>query len=138
MKVESTCSLLQGRFNLSRPPDPPPFKPNFTYLSAPLPPDEIDRIKAFKRMNVPYPDWALKNARHLVVLAMRTLQTEHAALSFFDRKNEVMRAECGYNRAVIPRNESIGAHVLLSNDAMVVLDTLKVCILSFVVLLLLE
>ncbi|KAI9790174.1 MAG: hypothetical protein M1816_005374 [Peltula sp. TS41687] len=115
----------EGRFNLSRPPVPPPLKPSFTYLSAPLPPNELERIKAFRQLNVPYPDWALKNARHLVILAMRTLQTEHAAISFFDRKNEVMRAECGYNRAVIPRSESIGAHVLLSNEAMVVLDTLK-------------
>lgn len=78
-------------------------------------------------MNVAYPNWALKRARHLIIIGMRNLQTEHASLSFFDRKDEVMRAESGYDRAVIPRHESIGAHLLLSNEAMVLLDTHKVC-----------
>ena len=96
-------------------------------MPAPLPATEMDRLKAFKRMNVAYQDWALQKAHHYAVSAMRTLHAEHAALSFFDRKNEIMRAESGYNRATIPRQESIGAHILLSNEAMVILDTHKVC-----------
>ncbi|KAI9813737.1 MAG: hypothetical protein M1826_002382 [Phylliscum demangeonii] len=113
----------EGRYNLSHPPEPPPRKPSFRHLPAPAPASESTRIQVFRRMNVPYTGWALRQARHLVMQGLRALDTEHAALSFFDRRNEIMRAESGYNRAVIPRAESIGAHVLLSTEALVVLDT---------------
>lgn len=119
----------QGRFNLSRPPDPPPRKPDFLYFQAPAVPDELSRIKAFKLLNVAYPEWALKHARLLVVQAMRFFKTSRASISFFDRRNEVMKAESGYNRAVIPRTESIGAHCLFSMEAMVILDTRNVCVI---------
>jgi hypothetical protein len=58
---------------------------------------------------------------------MRVFQTRCASVSFFDRKYEIIKTECGVGRSSIPRKESIGAHVLLSSEPMVVLDTLKVC-----------
>lgn len=77
-------------------------------------------------MDRPYPAWALRNARHLVVEAMQLLEASHSSLSFFDRRNEVMRAESGYKRAVIPRDESLAAHTISSSGPMVVLDTHEV------------
>ena len=58
---------------------------------------------------------------------MRVFQTESAALSFFDAREEVMRAEQGYNQEFISRAVSIGAHVLLSQgEPMILLDARQV------------
>lgn len=35
----------EGRFNLSNPPDPPPRKLEFDHLTAPIPPNEKDRLQ---------------------------------------------------------------------------------------------
>jgi hypothetical protein len=97
------------------------------YLSAPNPPNETARLKAYQRTVFELPDYAEKAAQHLVALAVRVFQTESAALSFFDAHDEVMRAEQGYNYEVIPRVLSIGAHVLLSKgEPMILLDAQQV------------
>ncbi len=57
---------------------------------------------------------------------MKQLETRYAAISFFDKKVEIMRAECGYKRAIIPRSESLAAHLLLAHGPMVLLDTHQV------------
>ena len=88
--------------------------------------NETQRLMAFQRIDVPWPDWAMTKSRHLIQLAMRVFQTQYAAMSFFDHRNEIMKAECGYKRGAVPRNISIGAHALLSMEPMVVLDTFEV------------
>lgn len=35
----------EGRFNLSNPPDPPPKRPGFDHLTAPVPPNEKQRLE---------------------------------------------------------------------------------------------
>ena len=35
----------EGRFNVSNPPDPPPRRPDFDHLTAPLPPNEKQRLE---------------------------------------------------------------------------------------------
>lgn len=35
----------EGRFNLSNPPDPPPRRPGFDHLTAPVPPNEKQRLE---------------------------------------------------------------------------------------------
>jgi hypothetical protein len=48
------------------------------------------------------------------------------AVSFFNNKNEYIKAERGYNAQNISRSTSIAAHGLLSADVFVVPDTEKV------------
>lgn len=48
------------------------------------------------------------------------------AISFFNDKNEYIKAERGYNLQNISRPCSIAAHGLLSADVFVILDTEKV------------
>lgn len=43
----------EGRFNVSTPPDPPPKRPSFESLSAPLPPNEKQRLKV-SRSDIPH------------------------------------------------------------------------------------
>jgi hypothetical protein len=38
----------EGRFNVSNPPDPPPRRPGFNHLTAPLPPNERERLEVNK------------------------------------------------------------------------------------------
>lgn len=38
----------EGRFNVSNPPDPPPRRPGFDHLAAPLPPNERERLEVNK------------------------------------------------------------------------------------------
>lgn len=49
-----------------------------------------------------------------------------AAISFIDEDCEIFKAEHAFNRKYVGRSESIGAHVLLSNEPVVILDTEKV------------
>lgn len=50
-----------------------------------------------------------------------------ASISLIDETVEIFKAEYGFNRKYVDRRESIGAHVLLSDEPMVLLDVTKVC-----------
>ncbi|KAI9885541.1 MAG: hypothetical protein M1823_002680 [Watsoniomyces obsoletus] len=113
----------EGRFNVSRPPQPPPRKITFQFLPALSPSDEIERLKAVKRIGAMGPHWDAEKSTELVRDAALELGTRFAALSLFDRKHEIVRAGSGYDAGVIPRGESIGAHLLLGSGPMVILDT---------------
>ncbi len=99
----------------------------FQYLPALPPSDEMDRLKAVKGLSAVDPFWDPKS-RELVRDAARQLGTCFAALSLFDRKHEIVRAGSGYSGGVIPRRESIGAHLMLGSGPMVILDTRDVSI----------
>ena len=111
---------------MNNPPLPPPRNAKFNHLPALTPPDELKRIEVYKKIFSLYPRWAMANAIDDYHTAKRLLRTEHASLSVLDRKHEIMRVESGYNRAMIPRHDSLGAHVLIGKDMMIVLDTHKV------------
>ncbi|KAH0545081.1 hypothetical protein FGG08_000852 [Glutinoglossum americanum] len=115
----------EGRFNISNPPDPPPRPPNFSYLTAPAPPDEVERLRAVEQINLNYPDWASSKAKHLVHLARKVFGTCYASVSLVDNHNEILKAEHGYQTSSVSRDMSVGAHVLLSTNSMVILDTGK-------------
>ena len=55
--------------------------------------------------------------------ALEVVDASHGSISIFSRNSERMKAECGYNRVVIPRPQSLAAHLLLANGPMVILDT---------------
>lgn len=65
-------------------------------------------------------------ARSLIMAATTRFAIPWAAISFFDHDSEIVQAERGYSRHLIPRHESIASHVLLTNEVMTVLDTQKV------------
>jgi hypothetical protein len=49
----------EGRFNLSNPPDPPPRRPEFNHLIAPLPPNERQRLKVGSLTDCSYGLWGM-------------------------------------------------------------------------------
>ncbi|KAF8541161.1 hypothetical protein BDD12DRAFT_530334 [Trichophaea hybrida] len=115
----------EGRFNVSNPPDPPPRRPEFNHLTAPAPPDERQRLKAVKACNTILPTAAQEKCHRLVLLARKVFQTRMACISLVDENLELVKAEHSFGRKYITRADSIGAHVLLGNEPMVVLDTVK-------------
>lgn len=117
---------LKGRFNIVSPPDPPPTKSSFSFLPAVNPVNETERLAAYENCNHEWNDWTCTRARDLVFDALLKFDAPWAAISFFDHDSELVIAELGYNRQIIPRRESIAAHVLFSTDSMVISDLQKV------------
>ncbi|KAI9889138.1 MAG: hypothetical protein M1814_005729 [Vezdaea aestivalis] len=115
----------EGRFNTSNPPDSPPAHTSFKYLQAPYPPNEGDRLEAVGLININFPDYAIQKMRYTLKLAMQIFQTRCATISLFERDCETVRAANGTKCFTMPRKHSIGSHVLLSSEPMVVLDTMK-------------
>lgn len=114
------------------PPVPPPKSSTFTYLPSTYPPNEIDRLATFQSSqiwsgtDIEWSNLEIEGARSLITAAMKIFATPCAAISFFDRDSEIVQAERGYSRHLIPRHESIASHVVLTNEVMAVLDTEEV------------
>lgn len=118
----------QGRYNLSTPPDPPPRRPEFTYLPAPAPPNEAERVKTVEFTDVGvFPKWAAEKQKKYVLLARKTFDIPFASISYVNRTHETLRCEVGYRPdyilGFIPRGYSLAAHAILSTEPMVILDT---------------
>lgn len=62
----------------------------------------------------------------LLFSVMVKFELKSVAISFFNSKNEFIKAERGYNVEAISRPNSIAAHGLLSADVFVIPDTEKV------------
>lgn len=71
--------------------------------------------------------WDSDRIRELLPEIMRNFKSGGCAASSFSNREEVIKAERGYNTDLIPRSTSIAAHALLSTEVFVVLDTKKVC-----------
>jgi hypothetical protein len=123
---------LQGRYSLTVPPDPPPKSSKFTYLPSTYPPNEMERLATFhlsqiwSGTDIEWSSLEVEGARSLIMAATKKFATPWAAISFFDRNSEIVQAERGYSRHLIPRHESIASHVLLTDEVMTVFDTQKV------------
>ncbi|KAI9702039.1 MAG: hypothetical protein M1836_001383 [Candelina mexicana] len=117
----------EGRLNLSTPPVPPPRNSQFDYLSAPLSTTEERRLVAVSKIKLVLRSLGRtpEAAERIAFDAKRTLRAKHASVSFVDWESEVMIAGWGYNRAVISRNASIGAHAILCNEVMMIADAGK-------------
>ncbi|RPB27657.1 hypothetical protein L211DRAFT_834515 [Terfezia boudieri ATCC MYA-4762] len=115
----------EGRFNLSNPPEPPSQRPRFQYFSAPIPIDEDARLKAVKSCNLPLTIHAIEKCHRLVVLAKKVFLTKMGAFSLIDESHEIFKVEDFIGRSDISRHLSIGAHILLSSEPIIVLDTVK-------------
>lgn len=122
----------KGRYNLSIPPDPPPHRAAFTYLPAPAPPNEAERVKAVEHTDVGvFPRWAAEKQKKYVLLARKTFDIPFASISYVNRTHETLRCEIGYRPdyilGFIPRGHSLAAHAILSTEPMIILDTSTVC-----------
>ena len=82
-------------------------------------------IKAVRACNIALSDTAHEKCHRLVLLARKVFQTRMACISLVDESVEVVKAEHSFGRKYLPRADSIAAHVLLANEPMVVLDTVK-------------
>ena len=84
-------------------------------------------MQASQSYDILWPNWSKGKVNALICAAMKEFDTCLASISFFDGKYEHFKVESGYNVSRISRPISIGAHALLSVDALVVLDTRLVC-----------
>lgn len=48
------------------------------------------------------------------------------SISLIDEHDEILKVGDSFNQSFIDREDSLGAHVLLANEPMVILDTQKV------------
>lgn len=90
-----------------------------------------DFSQAVRECNVTITHYAGEKLHRLVILAKKVFQTRMAAISFIDDRNEIFKSEQSFYKVSIPRKNSIGAHVLFSNEPMVVLNTTEVSFFYF-------
>lgn len=70
--------------------------------------------------------WQEYRSREIVKASMAEFGVTGVSISLMDKSHEIFKAEIGYNCRMIKRSESIAAHVLLTTEVLVVLDTRKV------------
>lgn len=71
--------------------------------------------------------WGEEKASACINSAMEDLDTQFASISCFDKEFERLRVVTREDPGEIKREISLGAHALLTTDALVVLDTHLVC-----------
>jgi hypothetical protein len=98
----------------------------FTFLPAMDPPNEVERLAALMLCNPIWTPWQEDRAKVLVKSAIEEFGASGVSISLIDSSNEIIKAEVGYKRRMIKRSVSISAHVLLTTEVLVVLDTEKV------------
>ncbi|KAH8674716.1 hypothetical protein BGZ60DRAFT_429694 [Tricladium varicosporioides] len=116
---------VKGQFNLSNTPSPPPVSGIFGSLPAIIPADEPIRSSKSDELGELWEHWAEQQVAELIRAAMHKFDTRYAALSIFNDKFELFKAENGYNMSRVKRSMSIGAHALYTQDCLVVLDASK-------------
>ncbi|RAL66374.1 hypothetical protein DID88_006067 [Monilinia fructigena] len=111
-------------FQHLEPPSPPRFRNGFTYLPAVSPCDEEARLRKHRSIDGPWGKELASKILALMGAAAKHFKMKNASLSVFDEKFEKLRADCGYFiDANIERTTSMAAHVLYSEEVLVVLDT---------------
>ncbi|KZF23773.1 hypothetical protein L228DRAFT_238294 [Xylona heveae TC161] len=116
-----------GAYNLSNPPSPPRKHKSFPYLPAPIPPTEAERWEQVKGLHLrEFKEDIMEPLSSVVRWTMKKLGTQNAVISLFNKKYEVIKYQDGY---VFPKNilreESLAAHVMVSDQLVVIQDTNK-------------
>jgi hypothetical protein len=91
--------------------------------------NEAQRMALCGHYDLLWPIWSNEKVVGLLRAAMSQFNTSFASFSIFNEKNEVFKAEKGYDQPELDRKISIAAHVLYTNEVLVLLDTQKVCLL---------
>ena len=96
------------------------------YLPSIFPHTEAQRNFVFNSHHFSWDKVTTDKLSQLLISVTAKVELKYAAISFFNSKDEFIRAERGYNVQTISRPNSIAAHGLLSADVFVILDTEKV------------
>ncbi|KAK6505522.1 hypothetical protein TWF481_007417 [Arthrobotrys musiformis] len=121
-------AYTKGHYNMSHPPQTPPRKPSLSWIPTPFPADEPDRLRSLNRYDLSRASHIEADLRTVLRAAATALKAEFASISFVDYESETfilnhpirIGTESKTKRAL-----SLGAHVMLGNDSMVILDTDK-------------
>lgn len=77
--------------------------------------------------SIPLTTTAREKCERLVLLGRKVFQTRMAAVTLLDEQFEVYKAEQGLDGVTtVPRCDSLAAHVVLADEAVVILDTKNV------------
>lgn len=110
-------TALQGRFNISLPPDPPTSNIPGGFLAAPIIADELNRLKAVLACSVPFTERAEEKCRFFIERAQQSFKTKWNYISFIDDEYENFKFEIPFPKYVfdgaeIERVSLIGATAL--------------------------
>ncbi|KAK6336412.1 hypothetical protein TWF696_001970 [Orbilia brochopaga] len=121
-------AYTDGRFNMSNPPQTPPRDPLLLWIPTPFPADEFERSKALNRYDLSHASQIEGDLRTVLRNAATALGAEFASISLVDYESETFILNHPIRigaEAKIKRACSLGAHVMMGNDSMVLLDTTK-------------
>ncbi|KAF3919813.1 hypothetical protein ABW20_dc0109628 [Dactylellina cionopaga] len=121
-------AYTDGRYNMSNPPQTPPRDPLLLWIPTPFPADEIERLKALHRYDVSYASNIETDLRTVLRNAATALGAEFASISLIDYESETFLLNHPIRIGAEPKMKracSLGAHVMLGGDTMVILDTSK-------------
>ena len=109
------------------PPNPEIAEDDITYLPAVFPHDEAARLSVAQQCDALWYEFGAPYAQELVDQATRFFDVSFAAISFFDEKREIFKAQQGMDSdGVFGRPYSMTAHALYTMDVFVVTDTKQV------------
>ncbi|EWC45930.1 hypothetical protein DRE_04723 [Drechslerella stenobrocha 248] len=117
-----------GRFNMSNPPETPPRDPLLLWIPTPFPADESKRLKALNRYDLSYASQIEGDLRTVLRNAATALGAEFASVSLVDYESETFLLNHPIRIGTETRTKrgcSVGAHVMMGNDSMVITDMTK-------------
>jgi hypothetical protein len=113
------------------PPNPEIAEDDITYLPALFPHNEAARLAVSRQTDALWPEFGAPYAQDLVEQAAQFFDVEFAAISFFDEKREILKAQTGlYSDGIFGRPYSVTAHSLYTMDVFVVTDAKQVSDIS--------
>ncbi|KAK6532994.1 hypothetical protein TWF281_007160 [Arthrobotrys megalospora] len=121
-------AYTNGHFNMSNPPQTPPRNLELSWIPTPFPADEPERLSALNRYDLSQANHIEGDLRTVLRAAATALKVEFASISLVDYESETFILNHPIRigtESKMKRACSLGAHVMLGNDTMVILDTRK-------------
>ncbi|KAK6504141.1 hypothetical protein TWF506_002349 [Arthrobotrys conoides] len=121
-------AYTKGHYNMSHPPQTPPRKASLSWIPTPFPADEPERLRSLNRYDFSRASHIEADLRTVLRAAATALKAEYASISFVDYESETFILNHPIRLGMESKTKrawSLGAHVMLGNDSMVILDTEK-------------
>ncbi|KAF3158567.1 hypothetical protein EYR41_008446 [Orbilia oligospora] len=121
-------AYTKGHYNMSHPPQTPPRKVSLSWIPTPFPADEPERLRSLNRYDLSRASHIEADLRTVLRAATTALKAEYASISFVDYESETFILNHPIRIGMESKTKrawSLGAHVMLGNDTMVILDTEK-------------